>query len=113
MYTVRPVESTTMSPSFGSCVIFTVAFVSEAGVGAVAAADALIVNGTVTVFEMRARPLSGTTAGAVPFTANTVNVAGPDPKAAFPICHVFHVWFRPCFTVPTPLVWKSPAKLVL
>ena len=111
-YTVRPVVSTRMSPSLASSSTFTVAFALAAGGGGVAAAGELIVKGTVTVFEIRSRPVSGTTAGAVPLTTKTVRVDGPEPKPALPICQVFHVWVSPPFTVPTPLIWKRPARLV-
>ena len=71
-----------------------------------------MVNGTVTRLEITSSPVAGTIAGAVPLTTYTVSIDAPDPKPAFPICHVFHVWVSPPFTVPTPLIWNRPARLV-
>src|SRR5438034_632284 len=96
-YTVRPVASTRMLPSFGSFVIFNVTFALAAAADGIDAAGDVMVKGTLTVFEMRWRPVSGTTAGAVPLTTNAVSVTGPDPKPALPICHVFHVWVSASF----------------
>ena len=45
---------------------FTVEAAGAAGAVGAAAAGALIVNGTVTRFEITSRPVFGTTAGAVP-----------------------------------------------
>src|SRR6266566_3214778 len=89
-YTVRPFASTSRSPSFGSFVALTVAFAAAAA-GGVALGGVVIVNDTLAVFEITSRPVSETTAGAVPLTTNTVRIAGPEPKPALAICHVFHV----------------------
>ncbi len=69
-------------------------------------------KGTVTRLEMSSSPASGMSAGAVPLTTYAVSIDGPEPKPAFPICQVFHVWVNPPLTVPTPLIWNRPARFV-
>src|SRR5262245_53736280 len=100
-----------MSPSLLSLVILSVAFaLADTGDGA-AAAGAVMSKRTVTLLEIESIPTSGTTAGAVPTTAKTVRVDGPEPKPALPICHVSWISIRPrC--ADTPVIWNRPARLV-